>query len=139
MVVFKHTLNWYRKRYVEGELAKRLGKDYVSQDSTDGQRKKVKTLEEIALEEAVPRKGGTVSDPGVQFVAGVSEVALDIHHKLKNIEATERAKAQLLSADGDLNDSTEHDGRGNRHEFQRSQFPSQFGKSNSTNRKKARI
>lgn len=99
----------------------------------------MKTLEEIALEEAVPRKGDMVSDPGVQFVAGVSEVALDIHHKLKNIEATERAKARLLSAEGDLHDLAEHDGRGNRHEFQRRQFPSQFGKLNSANRKKARI
>lgn len=114
----------YRKRYVEEELAKRLGKD-LPQDLID-ERKRMKTVDEMALEEVVPKKDDVVRDPGVQFVAGVSEVALDIRHKLKNIEATERAKARLLG-EGDLR--VQDGGKDVRKDFQRNQFPSQFGKS----------
>jgi hypothetical protein len=88
------------KRYVEEQLAKRLGKDIadITGDGTGGKAsKRHKTVEELALEAAVPKQKDQYSDPGAAFVAGVAEVPLGIEHKMKNIEATEAAKAALLA------------------------------------------
>lgn len=144
------------KRYVEEQLAKRLGKE-VPEDERDGGgakgSKRPKTLEEQALEAAVPKQKELYSDPGAAFVAGVAEVPLGVEHKLKNIEATEAAKAALLAKGGNaarakygggnrgyLDGNDEDDdgggyygggggGGGNGNAvFRRGQFPVRFGK-----------
>jgi hypothetical protein len=144
------------KRYVEEQLAKRLGKDLPEShnDDTTGSgkgSKRPKTVEERALETAVPKQKDFYSDPGAAFVAGVAEVPLGVEHKMKNIEATEAAKAALLAKGGNAarakygghgyleRDQGDHggssyvggigggDGSGNG-AFKRAQFPVRFGR-----------
>ncbi|KAG7667773.1 putative Protein COP1 SUPPRESSOR 2 [Nannochloris sp. 'desiccata'] len=147
------------KRYVEEQLAKRLGKDLAESHKDDATgsgkgSKRPKTVEELALEAAVPKQKDLYSDPGAAFVAGVAEVPLGVEHKLKNIEATEAAKAALLARGGNaarakyggsrfLEGEEEGDvgggyyygndngggGNGNGNgAFRRGQFPVRFGK-----------
>jgi len=143
------------KRYVEEQLAKRLGKDLPESDNdyTSGKgSKRPKTVEELALETAVPKQKDLYSDSGAAFVAGVTEVPLGVEHKLKNIEATEAAKAALLAKGGNAArakyggssgylEEQEGDGGGGYYgsgggggdvngngSFRRNQFPVRFGK-----------
>ena len=88
------------KKYVETQLAKRLGKDVSQQEAHNKGPKRPKTVDEQALEAAVPKQKEYYGDPGAAFVAGVTEVPLGFEHKLKNIEATEAAKSALLVKDG---------------------------------------
>ena len=102
------------------------------------------------MEAAVPKQKELYSDPGAAFVAGVAEVPLGVEHKLKNIEATEAAKAALLAKGGNaarrkygagggggdyLVDDDEGGyyggggaGGGSGSQFRRGQFPVRFGK-----------
>jgi Hepatocellular carcinoma-associated antigen 59 len=144
------------KRYVEEQLLKRLGKAVPDiHDSGGGLGgntkglKRPKTVEELALEAAVPKQKELFSDPGAAFVAGVAEVPLGVEHKLKNIEATEAAKAALLAKGGNaarakygsrynINERDDDDGDGGYYgggsggggtgAFRRGQFPVRFGK-----------
>ena len=87
-----------RKRFVEEQLARRLGRRLP--DAAAAAARRPKTLEELALEAVAPRQQMLDIDPGAAFVAGVAEVALDVEVRLRNIEATEAAKAKLLAKGG---------------------------------------
>lgn len=130
-------LSFCRKRYVEQQLAIRLGKELP--DEAGKGSKRPKTVDEMALEAAVPKQKELYSDPGAAFVAGVTEVPLGVEHKLKNIEATEAAKAALLKKGGNaaramrgggFQDFEDDDGYGGASGggCRRGQFPVRFGK-----------
>ena len=105
-------------------MARRLGKQLPEDSSTATQR--VKTVEELALEQAVPKQRAFDTEPGAAFVAGVAEVPLSMEHRLRNIEATEAAKTALLVRGGGAYDGygEANNGGGTK----RSQFPIKFGR-----------
>ena len=127
-----------RKKYVEQQLAKRLGKELP--DEAAKASKRPKTLDELALEASVPKIKEIYSEPGAAFVAGVTEVPLGVEHKLKNIEATEAAKMALLVKGGNAararggfleEDGEEGYGAGGGGDgCKRGNFPVRFGKMN---------
>jgi hypothetical protein len=122
------------KRYVDEQLAKRLGKDLPDQDDGTGKgSKRPKTVEELALEASVPKQKDFFPETGTAVIASVTEVPLGVEHKLKNIEATEAAKAALLAKGAKYGASRyyqddEEDGGGGNGAFGRGQFPVRFGR-----------
>jgi len=124
-----HIIPPCRKRFIEQELARRLGRQ-VPEDEAGGQRGRLqKSIEDVAMEAAAPKQKAFDADPGAAFVAGVAEVPLDVAHRLKNIEATEAAKAALLRkghAPGLYDD--DEDGEGASGGLRRGQFPVRFGR-----------
>lgn len=122
---------------MEEQLAKHLGRAAPREE--DGSSKQPHTLEEKAMDGAGPAQRPLDTELGVAFVAGVTEVALGVEHKLRNIEATEAAKAQLLSRGGaaarrwgggsgiaDEGDDGEYGDRAST--AKRAAFPVRFGK-----------
>lgn len=85
-----------RKRYVEEQLAKRLGRDQGGGDG-DG-----------AVPAAAPGEDGLMpmkqrqidTELGPSWVSGILEVPLTMEQRLKNIEDTEAAKKKMLLAAG---------------------------------------
>ena len=94
------------KQYIEEQLANRLGKpmhantslsaDHPHNQPQQNQTKRIKTVDEMAMEAAAPKQKDAYEDPGAAFVAGISEVPLSVAQRLKNIETTEAAKVVLL-------------------------------------------
>lgn len=112
-------------------MAARLGREAPADPAAAGPRRH-KTVDEMALEAAVPRQKEGYDEPGAAFVAGVTEVPLGVEHRLKNIEATEAAKAALLAKGrGGRFDDDEGGGGyggGGGSGFARAQFPVRFGR-----------
>jgi hypothetical protein len=86
--------------FVEAQLAARLGRPAGGAEAPAPPAPRPRTLDERALEGAAPRQRAVDTELGAAFVAGVAEVALDVRHRMANIEATEAAKARLLAAGG---------------------------------------
>jgi hypothetical protein len=129
-----------RKEYVEAELARRLGRELPEDAAAAAAAREPMTLAEQALEGAGPAQRPLDTELGAAFVAGVTEVALGVEHKLRNIEATEAAKTALLARGGTAarrrlgggggggNDDEYGGGGGAEGGARRAHFPVQFGK-----------
>ena len=72
-----------RLKYIEAELAKRRGAAGAAEGAVE------------AVEGE--RKGRREDEGADRWMAGIEEVSLPVEYKLRNIEATERAKAELLA------------------------------------------
>eukprot|EP01025_Chloroclados_australasicus_P065535 TRINITY_DN8929_c0_g1_i10.p5 TRINITY_DN8929_c0_g1~~TRINITY_DN8929_c0_g1_i10.p5 ORF type:complete len:235 (+),score=46.59 TRINITY_DN8929_c0_g1_i10:2476-3180(+) len=83
------------EQYVEEEIAKRLGKKRVDVDEGGEAARKEKEHELYQIPENLRgSEMGEVSIPGLN--TAITEIQLPMKYKLKNIEATESAKNELL-------------------------------------------
>jgi len=122
-----------RRRFIEEQLAQRLGKKLPDSVAAEqAKARQTKTIEDHALEAVAPKQRSFNADPGAAFVAGVTEVPLDVEHRMRNIEATEAAKAALIKGktyqdDDDYDDKV---ATGITESTRRSHFPVHFGRQN---------
>ena len=113
-----------REEYIEKEISKTLGKG--AQTSTDPDyknagRSQKKSIDDLALEACAPKARDQSTEPS-SLVTAVTEVSIPFEHKVRNIEALETMKAQMLGIHGAPSETE------NPPLSIRSQFPSQFGK-----------
>lgn len=137
------TKDVHMQKYVEEQLAQRLGKRPNDQDIDDndqdakGDKAKsggggLTSLEDKLLANLKPRQQ---DQELASWVTGITEVPLTIEQKLVNIEKTEAAKNKLLAMG--LSKSTGGSGvnnnqdRGEKGDMWRGNFPVKFGKHSS--------
>lgn len=115
----------HMKQYIDAEVVKRLGKsaDASNEDEGPEARRRKLELELYAVpEEYKSQMQQEVIIPGL--ITGISEVALPLDQRLKNIEATEAIKRSLLSKEDDAKPVVKED----KMDARRYMFVSSFGK-----------
>lgn len=83
------------ERYVERELAARLGK---SDEAGDADAASGAVTQDIMVSDEFRRK--EEREAGAAWIAGIAEVALPVTERVKNIEETEAAKKRMLAQAG---------------------------------------
>jgi hypothetical protein len=132
------TQDVHMQKYVEEQLALRLGKRPNDQDDDDNAKGKkansgggLASLEDELLANIKPRQQ---DQELASWVTGITEVPLTIEQKLVNIEKTEAAKNKLLatglSKSAGIGGSNSKD-RGEKGDMWRGNFPVKFGKHSS--------
>lgn len=118
----------HMKKYVEEQLAKRLGK---KSGMTDAEALAASRAPPAESELMVPEnlagapRGGEQEIAGIGPSTGITEVALPVEYKMRNIEATEDAKKALLDRRG----KGQHGGEaGASSKMHRTMLPMQFGR-----------
>ena len=89
----------HMKRFVEIELAKRLGKKNTGPELDENEKRRRKIDEDLySIPEAFQPKPHVENVEGGATMTGIAEVSVPMSERLKRIEETEAAKRRMLAA-----------------------------------------
>lgn len=130
-----HEIDPEMEKYIEAQLAKRLGRRKPSEFADAADVARTEEDELYSIPENLRAQNSKQQDVS-SWMTGIQEVALPMDFKLRNIEETEAAKKRLLSAAGastariSVDDEEDEKPSQGASKVHRAVFPRDFGRQN---------